>query len=51
MTVWHSVLIFGLASGAVAILYNIFLEVRSIRRMMNFDRRMSNEVHQFEDDD
>jgi len=39
----------ALAMGAVWLLWQIFVEVRSIRRMMNADRRISNEVKTYED--
>jgi hypothetical protein len=37
----------SLAMGAVWLLWQIFVEVLSIRLMMNHDRRISNEVHTF----
>lgn len=39
----------GMAMGAVWLLWQIFAEVRSIRRMMNHDRRISNEVKTWDD--
>lgn len=39
----------SMAMLAVWFLWQIFVEVRSIRRMMNHDRRISNEVHTFDD--
>jgi hypothetical protein len=49
MSGWQVTLALALGGGAVGLIYNIFLEVRSIRRMMNTDRRISNEVREFDD--
>lgn len=49
MSEWHLVLFAALGAAAVVVLHKIFLEVRSIRRMMNHDRRISNEVRSFDD--
>lgn len=38
----------GIALG-LYLLYLVFIEVRSIRRMMNSDRRISNEIQNFDD--
>lgn len=42
--------VIGLALGGLATssLHHIYQEVRSIRRMMNEDRRISNEVSDFD---
>lgn len=40
MTSWQVTVFGALASGAVGLLYAIFQEVRSIRRMMNRDRNI-----------
>jgi len=50
MTHWDATVALLIGAGIIGFLYNIFLEVRSIRRMMNHDRRISNEVHEFADD-
>lgn len=43
MTEWQKIMAGGLASLAVALIYQIYLEVRSIRRMMNRDRDIPHE--------
>lgn len=50
MTDWHGYALLGLAAAAVYLLNQIFKEVRSIRRMMNADRRISNEIQAFDED-
>jgi hypothetical protein len=44
MADWQIGLLGGLAVFAAVTLHNIFVELRSIRRMMNADRRIPNEV-------
>lgn len=50
MNGWTEAILTGAAAMLVGIAYNIFLEVRSIRRMMNSDRRIPNEVSSYRDD-
>lgn len=50
MPMWQLGLLCGVGCGCLWFLHQIFLEVRSIRRMMNEDRRISNEVQSFDDD-
>ncbi|MDP1630283.1 MAG: hypothetical protein Q8L66_02550 [Caulobacter sp.] len=38
MNGWQTLVALGMGAAAVGLLYNIYLEVRSIRRMMNRDR-------------
>lgn len=38
MTDWQIAVAIGIGATGVGFLYNIYLEVRSIRRMMNRDR-------------
>ncbi len=49
MSDWQMFMAFGIGSAAVGLLYSIFQEVRSIRRMMNADRRISNEIQTFDE--
>lgn len=41
MSEWHVLFFAGVAALIAGLAYNIFLEVRSIRRMMNHDRSIS----------
>lgn len=49
MNDWQITLALFMGAATVGLLYNLFVEVRSIRRMMNADRRISNEVETFDD--
>jgi hypothetical protein len=49
MSEWQITVLGGFAGVAVWCLYAIFVEVRSIRRMMNAERRISNEVKSYDD--
>jgi hypothetical protein len=49
MSDWQIFVSGAMGGGAIFLLYNIFLEVRSIRRMMNDSRRISNEIRSFDD--
>ena len=49
MSNWQLFVLGAMGSGAIGLLYNIFLEVRSIRRMMNDDRQISNDLRSFDD--
>lgn len=49
MAEWQIGLLAGVLIFIAATLNNIFRELRSIRRMMNADRRISNEVQSFDD--
>lgn len=40
MSAWQMAIAAALGGAAVAILHQIFLEIRSIRRMMNRDRNI-----------
>lgn len=43
MTDWQITMALIMGGIAVGLLYNIFLEVRSIRRMMNHDRSIQSD--------
>lgn len=50
MSGWTESVLVGGVAMLVWLGYNIFQEVRSIRRMMNSDRRIPNEVSGYRDD-
>ncbi len=50
MTIWQLFALGGLLGAVVSLLYQILQEIRSIRRMMNADRKITNEVQDFGDD-
>lgn len=45
MTWWQAGALIGLGGWVAATLHNIFVEVRAIRRMMNADRKIPNELN------
>lgn len=49
MSDWQILVALGIGSAAIGLLYNISQEVRSIRRMVNADRRISNELQTFDE--
>jgi len=49
MSDWLAVVLGGVVGLALWYVRGVFLEVRSIRRMMNADRRISNEVQSHDD--